>query len=248
MDETQDIATLEWLTNALSKADLLEGNYVKSVTKRILTLTFFSKPKVFLLDCEISGNVPPTHLDVVLKIANGLKEYVFFSSIAPATEIAEVIRCYHAEYDHKEKQAYFLLENVTNTHYQTDWPVPPKMDQCFRAIDCLARVHAFWWNHPDLETDLIGKCNMGNHWKERIDLAIAHIPDFFDFMAGRLSKERKRIYEFVLSSRNQTWRPRQTEYGKTLLHGDAHFWNFLISSRSRGGKNSNYRLELLGYR
>ena len=35
------------------------------------------------------------------------------------------------------------------------------------------------------------------------------------------------IYESVLSSGNQDWLPRHTKSGKTLLHGDAHFWNFL---------------------
>ena len=227
MIEINDIATPEWLNQSLKEAGFLNDGQVKKVIPHPQKLTFFSAPKVASLEIQYSDDCisPPPNL--LLKIANGVKECIFFSEISPIMENSEIIKCYYAKHSSENEQSYFLLEDVTSTHFQTDWPIPPQIHQCFNAIDCVAKIHSFWWDHPRLKKDLLEKCNQGNHWSGRINLAVSNLSAFFDFIGDRLSQERKQIYERVLSSSDQTWRPRQAENGQTLLHGDAHFWNFL---------------------
>jgi Ser/Thr protein kinase RdoA (MazF antagonist) len=102
-------------------------------------------------------------------------------------------------------------------------------------MDSLARFHAHWWEHPWLETD-IGKLSNGDIADEEI-LGLPHsmreteemFANFVDFLGDRLSIARRRLYERVLSS----WPfPRLSERlnerrGITLIHRDAHAWNFL---------------------
>ncbi|HAF62685.1 MAG TPA: hypothetical protein DCK95_10220 [Anaerolineaceae bacterium] len=225
MIELPDPINQEWLHHALSKSHLLEKGDIKSISIRNSSLTFFSNPKIFILNIETSN--PKAQLDVVLKMANGLKEYVFLSEIAPVMNNDEIIKCYYSEFNSASDKSFFVLENIETTHDQTDWPIPPTIDKCVTAINCLACIHAFWWDHHDLEDDLYRKSNLGNTWKNRIELAVTHIPVFFNFIGDRLPQERKNLYELVLSSQNQTWLPGNTDIAKTLLHGDAHFWNFM---------------------
>ena len=227
MNDLPDSLDQAWFMHALSGAPLVKNGDIEWISVRNPSQTFFSNPRIFLIDLEISENGKRTHLDLVLKIANGLKEHVFFSEIAPVMNNDEIIKCYYSEYNSEKDRSYFILENVGKTHHQPDWPIPPQIDQCLNAINSLARVHSFWWNHDDLEEGLQIKCNLGNTWKGRIELAITHIPEFFDFIGDRLPIERRQLYDLVLSSPNQSWLPGRTELAKTLLHGDAHFWNFM---------------------
>ena len=125
-------------------------------------------------------------------------------------------------------QASFLLEDLSATHFQTEWPIPPIQALCEAAIDCLANVHAFWWDDPRLETKLRAKVTKGNFWAGRLDEAISQLPAFLEFIGDRLSEQRKRVYERVMASSNQFWRPDAVRKPKTLLHGDIHFWNMLF--------------------
>jgi aminoglycoside phosphotransferase (APT) family kinase protein len=125
-------------------------------------------------------------------------------------------------------QATFLLEDLSSTHFQTEWPVPPAQSLCRAAVDSLAKLHALWWDDPRLGTELFTKVTKGNFWPKRLDEAINQLPDFLDFIGDRLSNTRKQVYEKILASSNQFWRPDMARKTKTFLHGDIHFWNILF--------------------
>jgi Ser/Thr protein kinase RdoA (MazF antagonist) len=69
---------------------------------------------------------------------------------------------------------------------------------------------------------------ISNSWEARILLAVERLPKFLDFLGDRLSTPRRSLYERALSSANQAWKPTATSPTATLLHGDAHLWNFLF--------------------
>ncbi len=232
MAQISDIATPEWLTPALSEAGILDGEQVEAVSTRPLKLTSHSTPKVALLDIKYSRADGPKKPKLAIKIADGMKEFTFFNEISPAMKIPEIISCYFATYDQEQQQTLLILEDLSDSHFLTDWPIPPEMNDCIKVVDCLAKIHAYWWNHPDLETDLSEKRFWGTNWLERINLGIHRIGEFIDFIGDRLSKNRITVYEMALASHNQSWRPDQTTYNKTLLHGDAHFWNFMYPKDS----------------
>jgi thiamine kinase-like enzyme len=111
-------------------------------------------------------------------------------------------------------------------------------------MNSLATFHAYWWEHPRLGTD-IGKLPNGETSIEQI-LRFPHsmreteemFPGFVDFLGDRLSTARRALYEGVFSS----WpfsglvERLNARQGITLIHGDAHAWNFLYPRRLERGR------------
>jgi thiamine kinase-like enzyme len=90
-------------------------------------------------------------------------------------------------------------------------------------IDTLARLHAHWWKHPRLrhiglvDADLVS--SQGD----------PGFQGWVDYMGDRLSVERRRIYERVLASLPGLLEQRlDHREALTIVHEDAHAWNFLL--------------------
>ncbi|NJC98271.1 MAG: hypothetical protein C3F07_21895 [Anaerolineales bacterium] len=221
--------TTEWLTEALRASGYLTHGSVNNIHLQPLSEVLFSAPKIRRLEIEYSkdavGDIPDK---IILKLAPKEKEYFFYARILAVMGNVPAPHCYLAKQSDDKSQALFLLEDLSDTHFQTEWPVPPSLELCETAIDCLSSIHAFWWNDRRLESELRAKVTKGNYWSGRINEAINKLPEFLDFIGDRLSADRKRIYEKVLSSSNRHWMPDSARNARTFLHGDIHFWNFLF--------------------
>ena len=58
------------------------------------------------------------------------------------------------------------------------------------------------------------------------------MPGFLDFLSDRLSGARRAVYEQALRVAPTLTQRLLADYGLTLVHGDAHFWNFLLPHNS----------------
>jgi thiamine kinase-like enzyme len=224
-----DLLTPEILTEYLRGAGLLQRGFVTSFKAQYNQTTPFPGKRIAHLQLDFSSeataHVPSS---IVLKINVGPKEVFCYRSILPTMSFKIAPKVFHAHHDASSNLSNFLLEDLSQSHWQTQWPLPPSLDGCRQALSALAKLHAHWWDSPFLQQDFLAKFPVANWWKSRIDLADDRMGAFFDFMRDRLSKERRSIYESVLSSVDQGWRPGGDEAHVTLLHGDAHFWNFLF--------------------
>jgi len=221
--------TAEWLTETLQANGLLKNGSIKYLHVQPLSDVPFGAPKIRRLEFDYSSDAIcdiPTKL--MLKVAPKEKEYFFYTQIVEWMGQIPVPWCYLAQHSEDKSQAVFFLEDLSDTHFQTAWPVPPSVELCEKVIDCLSSFHAFWWNDPRLETEFRMKVNKGNYWIGRLNEAINKLPAFLDFIGDRLSADRKGIYEKVLASSSHHWMPDSTRNVKTFLHGDIHFWNFLF--------------------
>ncbi len=226
--EAVGIITSEWITEILRQNDILKKGDVIAVVKEPLSDASFEAPKIIRIRLSYSqnavGDMPKT---MIFKTAKREKEKIFYDELAQEMTDPAITHCFYANVDQNRERAIFLLEDLGDTHQQTRWPIAPSFDTCQGAMDCIAKFHAFWWEHPRLDGDLRDKLTFGNYWQDRINFAIEELPDFFDFMGERISAKRRKIYEEVLSSPNTFWKPQQSKHALTLIHGDAHFWNFL---------------------
>jgi len=224
-----DNITIEWLTEVLQTNRLLKSGKINNLHLQPLSDVPFGAPKIRRLEIDYSQDATcDVPSKVILKIAPKEKEYFFYTQIVEWMGEVPVPCYYLAQQNDDKSQAVFLLENLSDTHFQTEWPVPPSLELCEMAIDCLSTFHAFWWNSPRLETNFRERVTKGNYWTGRINEAIAKLPAFLDFIGDKLSADRKKIYEKVLASSNRHWMPDNSRNGKTFLHGDIHFWNFLF--------------------
>lgn len=155
----------------------------------------------------------------------GKREVTFYTSIAAAMPDPPAVTCYHAAHDPETGAYHLLLEDLSETHGVVVEPeAPATRADAERMIDALAWLHACWWNDPRLEAagGLSDAPLTEGEWA--FDLA-----GFVDYMGDRLSGQRRCIYERVLASLPGLLRRRlAAENGLTLVHDDAHVWNFLL--------------------
>jgi Ser/Thr protein kinase RdoA (MazF antagonist) len=224
--------TSEWLTGVLRREGVLgEGRVVSCDVERARTLLI---SKVFHLSVSYSAGAPddaPTRL--FLKISRpalqsrfSQKEVEFYQVVAPRVPELPLIRCYDAAFSSASGAAHLLLDDVSETHTQSVPPLPPSLRDCELAVDCLAQLHARFWEHPQLGTE-IGKLTTEAEFDSLVQTLRAHLEGFMDFLGDRLTDERRKYYERVISGSMQPWRRMLKPEGLTLSHGDAHSWNFL---------------------
>ncbi len=137
------------------------------------------------------------------------------------------VRSYDAAYSPEAKKFHLLLEDLSASHFQTGWPVPPTQLLCEQVIDCLAKLQAYWWDHARLAQDIGARPTQGSveqafRWAEQT------LPEFLGFLGDRLSRERRAVYDQVLEAASTLTQRLTADHGLTFVHGDAHFWNFLL--------------------
>ncbi len=162
-------------------------------------------------------------------------EVQFYRRLAPVLGTPPLVRCLAAIEggDDDGDSGIVVLEDVRATHDHPPWPMPPSLKQCEAALDALACVHAQWWEAPTLGSE-VGQLHTPESLTNMVQGIAAHLPTFFDALGDRLSNEARRIYERVFGSSLQPWL-RLTDRGAlTIIHGDAHTWNFLFPRSGAG--------------
>jgi hypothetical protein len=238
--------TPEWLTGILVEKGCLEQGHsisVKKVNPSRHATTWFAD--ISFLEISYSGQAPesaPTRL--FLKISKpdlmpadlvyGKKEVAFYNTIARALDDPPLARCYDAAYDPDTGKSHVLLDDLSGTHFQPPHPLPPSRADCERVMDCLARFHAHWWEHPRFGTDIGEMASGGTSNAEPFGCPPSRretaemFPGFVDFLDDRLSSARRGLYESILSAWpfSRAQERLNERQGVTLIHSDAHAWNF----------------------
>ena len=239
INQVKQIVSTVWLENTLRTAGLIvKADRILSYEIQPLALVDFQVVYTFIINMKIAGPTKSPPQSIVLKLAKGQKEYYFFTQLAPQMKMHQLMVCHYGELIDDGNMAILLLEDLSKSHTQPQWPIPPSEKQCMDAAGCLAKFHAYWWDHTDLP-QLLEISRQRTHWLQRMELALENIEAFVTFLDDRLSPARKQILQRIFSSKNRAWLPEQTLHGRTLLHGDAHFWNFLFDNND---KTANIKL------
>jgi thiamine kinase-like enzyme len=250
------LASVDWLSQILTQNGYLTEGAVESVEQEIsqvnagasatiyqLTLKYSSgsignRPETFLMKVAMSGETEAFE-DVVVRYSAWLlfpqskrylilqKEPVFYEAIRRETTSLPLIECFGSAIDPVNHRTCLLLEDISDSHVQTPWPIPPSYEQCDATIIALARLHAHWWNHG----------NFGNEefplvTNQLVDETLAICRDaynrFQNDLGDRLSDSRRDIYEKALNKLPNLLKRQLVESSQlTLAHGDAHHWNIL---------------------
>jgi len=162
-------------------------------------------------------------------LAYGNTEVAFYNAMANVPEMFSIPRCYDAFVDPETGHSHILMDDLSETHFQKPFPIPPSGEHSVLLVESLAQLHAFWWDDPRL----------GNEIGRPFDPDIAHasrvrleetFPKFIDLLGESLLPEQVKIYERILGS--DVLQRRQRRYEQmdrvTLAHGDAHPANFML--------------------
>jgi hypothetical protein len=159
----------------------------------------------------------------------GGSEAQFYRRLASAIGTPPLVRCLAAI----EDTCTIVLEDLRATHDHPPWPLPPSRTHCELAIDALARVHAQWWESPMLG-HTVGKLHTTESLTTMVQGIAGHLPVFFDAVGDSLTVDARNVYKRVFSSSLKPWLRLTDQRALTIIHGDAHTWNFLFPRCGEG--------------
>lgn len=223
--------TADWLTAALRAA----GRLVHGEVESLHIEHWRGKPQSDLYRLHatyVRGSAAPS--DFILKVSKPgapararlrrWKEHEFYARVAPAMRDAPVPAVYDAAYAADSGQAHLLMEDLTASHTRPPAPLPPTLAQAREAIDCLASIHAVWWAHPDLTGVTAAR---DDAWTEtRTASTRRNTEQFLAEFGDYLPSSTRTALETVSAAWPSLLR-RAASPPLTVVHGDAHPWNFL---------------------
>jgi aminoglycoside phosphotransferase (APT) family kinase protein len=225
--------TPEWLTAVLRTRGLLARGCVTAVTPGDAQATFATT--VWRLRVAYSGVTAADAPErLFLKVAGPAapgdppsefvrREHRFYTVVAPLMDPGFAIPCYDAAYDDATGAAHLLLKDIRETHVACSDPE----GVAGRAVDVLAELHAFWWDHPRLGVD-IGQYPTQEERRQDVRGAEESTIAFMDACGDALAATWRSTYERVLAALPSLYARHATGRNLSLAHGDAHLGNFLF--------------------
>ena len=246
-------ATPAWLTERLRDAGVLRDGRVTRIDRQQVHASAASLTRLTPHYSRGVGPAAPRRL--FLKVfapvgspktavteyaaAGGEREAAFYSLADHQSAACDVdiVRCFDVRTSAHGGRAHLLLEDVSETHTTSPWPLPPRTAHCYLAVEALARLHAFWWEHRELS----GRAQTQSvfHPPTLVATTRAKFQEFAAFLGDRLSLDAAALYERALERYHDRLVSRaqrvQDNDAVTLVHGDAHWWNFLYPRDPAGG-------------
>lgn len=177
-------------------------------------------PRHLYLKTELAGR-PPTGWD------SGPREVAFYTTVAPATPVGLLPRCFEAEVA-TDGAWHLLLEDLTDTHaIATQWPLPPTFAQSEAIVRCRARFQAAWWDHPRLGIG-VGTWPSDTEMDEWTAGLIKAYEAFADALGERLPPHRRELYERLFAHAPRLQQRYRNHRHQTIIQGDSHFWNCFL--------------------
>lgn len=220
----------EWLTSVLEPTDIVGKGHVKKVEivlKRSLYVSEVARLRVEY-SAEAAESAPKQLFLKLSKagIESNKAEIDFYQSVAVEMPGAPLIHCYAAEYDSEFDRSFLLMEDCSDTHSQPESPSTPSFERSKLAVECLAKCHAFWWDHPKLGLE-VGKVFDSEWLQDFVTRLERSVTNFVAKNDDLLSLEQKDVYRRLILSSESIWGRLTNAKGLTVTHGDMHWWNFL---------------------
>ncbi|MHA1952796.1 MAG: hypothetical protein ACXAAM_00160 [Candidatus Heimdallarchaeaceae archaeon] len=254
--------TPEWLTTIFKKNGFLSNGKVKAIPMRKPIEAFSSKANALEITFSEDDIMKFSSLQIIIKIASpkkeldkffSKKEVEFYNLIAEEWGDRLVPICYDAKYSEETGHSHIILEDLSSTHNEykmTNWLLPPLKSYYEKAIDCLAEIHAHWWDHERLTE--ISKysyffSNFGEPPSDRNKFSIISFPPKYEdeneillrmlnFLGDRISDRRKEIIRKVFTLYPQIIHNRIIEKNITLVNCDAHIHHFFFPKETGNDK------------
>jgi len=223
------------LTAILRHAGVLERGEVIDVTVEMSRETLVSRIARLRLTYA-DGAAGPSHVFVKSRRAEadpslqlfGVKEAAFYRNVAAGSPAGLLPRCYEASAE-PSSDWRLILEDLSASHQTLgEWPLPPALDRVHAVLIAHAKFHAAWWSDARLGV------SVGTFLDDTgaLDQSVAALPKdlaaFADRLGDRLSAERRRLYERLITAAPRLLDRYRTHRNLTIVHGDAHVWNALL--------------------
>jgi hypothetical protein len=218
----------EWLSRTLGKHYAQTDVTVESVdvilTKKLACSTGAR------IAIRYSSDRPPNLPDSLFLKLTDLKEASaevdFYTKLAPFMSCPPLVRCFDAKHSVEDGRSHILLADLSTTHSQPPDPTAPSAQLSRLAVEALAKVHAFWWEHPNVGSG-IGKVFDRSWLTDFVNKLNEDVEIFIDAAGDLLRPDQREAYDLMLGAAEKIWGRLTDARALTATHGDAHWWNFL---------------------
>ena len=230
------------LTEALRRSGALGAVQVRNVVP--ISSLKKARSNTLRLRLNYEGPAGDAPVSVILKMGHldstgrssyaNRHEIAFYRHVAPALSERLVPRCFEAVEATDTSAWHLLLEDLTDSHFiATEWPLPPTLEQCERIVRAQARFHAAWWNDPRLGVS-VGRWRDADDWERRRRILADQLACFTDRFGELMPPDRRDLYHRLFDQGPRLLARYHTRFNQTLVHGDAHPWNFFLPRHGEG--------------
>ena len=194
---------VKWITQILNKRFNIVHQDIKEINIKNNSKTPVSEVAKIEIKYNDKNIKIPSSLFIKISKSNlqpeisefAKKEVYFYNNIASKFDQNNILDCYYSNYDKKNKIYNLVFEDLSNSYYNTQWPLPPSIKDCYKAVECLAKFHAKWWDKSDLSKieKIPTKLKFKKDSKQFFD---NNVNKFIEFMDDRLSSKGKEIIYF----------------------------------------------------
>jgi Ecdysteroid kinase-like family len=237
----------EHLTEALRRSGALGGGRVRNAA----VINSFRKLRshTFRLRLDYDEAVRDAPVSVILKMGHldsdgrpssaNRHEIAFYRDVAGLCPGRLVPHCFQIVEATDTTAWQLLLEDLTDSHFiATEWPLPPTLEQCQYIVRAQARFHAAWWDNPRLGVSV-------GSWRDpaALDQDLRSFAEKFARFTDRFGEiipsERRNLYERLFDRAPRLFARYSSRRNLTIIHGDAHTWNFFLP---KNGRSEDVRL------
>lgn len=237
--------TPDWLTDRLRRRGYLTRGHVAKlgVSCSVTLFSHIYRLEVSYSSEAASASALPSKLILKIPLRDnkaalkmGKDEVAAYGTLAQAMNDPPIVRCFDAVYSPDSHSSHLLIEDLSDTHFQPEIPLPLSKRHCELCVEALAELHAFWWEHPDLGTR-VGQLYDEQSLQELVAQLQEALSGFITFLGDRLSPIRLSVLENAMAFVASFWQRRLTSVERnTLIHGDAHQWNILHPKETENGR------------
>ena len=229
--------TPRWLTERLR----LNG-YLLSITDvEVINAHKTNNSTVFHLKVTSvaqSDRVPPR---LFLKIPasdfpGAAREILFYRDIVPPMQAQHrdlpFIHSFDLDYNPESGHSHLLMEDLSDTHFTFGANTIPARHHYDQVVEGFALLHAFWWEHPDLNKR-IGPAMRADMIMDAERQGQAKFADMSAALGERISADQRQYLAQIVEAWPTKRRERViNQQGVTLVHRDPHPYNFLYPRQS----------------
>jgi hypothetical protein len=232
----------DWLrqSGSLPRGEVSEVTVDRTLKTEISTLTFIT----VAYSSATPGDLPSA---LVVKSPHAPNrdgagvsgEDAFYRRLASAVGSPPSVRCLAALAQNETRNEILVLQDLRATHEHPPWPLPPSRHDCELAVAALAKLHARFFQVPELG-HAVGRLHTEDSLTSMVQGIAAHVPAFWDSVGGALTGDARTVYDRVFGSALRPWLRLTDPAALTVVHGDAHTWNFLFP---RSGEGEAYLID-----
>lgn len=226
-----------WLTRVLRAAGDLPTGHVVDVAGVGETSTHAHTVRLWLYySADATGAKPDSLFLKILKAESaslfGQTEIDLYTKLSAPVIDGPVLKCYHCGYNNADGRYHLLLPDLSETHHH-NWDVVTTVESAAKTAAGLAKLHAYWWDHPQLVADArFPTAAVLQRYHARVQQGYAPL---LDALGERSTPEMRDILAQVFANHGQRMIARAAVGRQlTYVHGDLNPGNLLSPNAPDG--------------